>query len=352
MLERDVGPGEFSAWLWGEKRIPAVTVRHLEKGLKTTKAAVVVWSHRGKGAEVLGPKDQLTSLRPCPLHVGVWEGHVYRLVLDDPWKDRFSGAREGAVDPCLHVAVEHCVRTRRLFRRIAEAAEEGKGEEKSDGDTRTFVRCADMTEEILALSQSAGDQQTTRKRWRGVDDMADSKKTWHAPPGTALDELMLHLHLGGVACTDRPTSYSHWDSLSLPAHGIIIRTWCGASMGGLDPDLLECDKASRLIELYGTLGRKLVRGVMDFRILSEYSPSLLALLEVCWRGPIVGAEDASGTTYGPGDWQCDINKAHTAAMSMGNLPAFTHMDEVQTLDGHSIEDWTLYVVRSPPGRWW
>ncbi|CAN0002768.1 unnamed protein product [Ectocarpus sp. 13 AM-2016] len=96
--------------------------------------------------------------------------------------------------------------------------------------------------------------------------MVDSKKTWHAPPGTALDQLMLHLHLGGVACTGRLTSSSHWDSMSLAAHGIIIRTWCGASMGGLDPDLFEYDEDTHLIELHGALGRKLIRGVMDFRV--------------------------------------------------------------------------------------
>ena len=40
-----------------------------------------------------------------------------------------------------------------------------------------------------------------------------------------------------------------WDSLSLPAHGIIIRTWCSASMGGLDPDDFEPNQATRLIKV-------------------------------------------------------------------------------------------------------
>lgn len=66
-----------------------------------------------------------------------------------------------------------------------------------------------------------------------------------------------------------------------------------------DPGLLECDQATRLIELQNILGRKLYRGVMDFRVASQYNPSLLALLEVCWRGPIVEAEDASGVSFGP-----------------------------------------------------
>ncbi|CAB1105891.1 unnamed protein product [Ectocarpus sp. CCAP 1310/34] len=139
---------------------------------------------------------------------------------------------------------------------------------------------------------------------------------------------------------------SRWDSLSLPAHGLIVRTWCSASMGGLDPDDFEPDQATRLIELHNTLGLKFCRGVLDFRVSSQYSKSLLALLEVCWRGPIVGAEDASGSSYGREDWQCDINGAHTAAlMNMETVPVFGHMDEVEEFDGHNIEDWTLYIIK-------
>lgn len=107
---------------------------------------------------------------------------------------------------------------------------------------------------------------------------------------------MLHLHLDGVSRRVRLTNYSRLDSLSLPAHGTTVRTWCDASIGGLDPNLLECDQATRPIELQNILGRKLYRGVMDFRVASQYSPSFLALLEVCWRGPIVGAEDAHAFT--------------------------------------------------------
>ncbi|CAM9528427.1 unnamed protein product, partial [Laminaria digitata] len=85
---------------------------------------------------------------------------------------------------------------------------------------------------------------------------------------------------------------------------------------------------------------------MDFRVSSQYSQSLLALLEVCWRGPIVGAEYASGTSYGREYWQCDVNGAHTAAlMNMDTVPAFGHVDEVEEFDGHEIEDWTLYITR-------
>lgn len=81
LRERDIGSVEFSTWLSGEIRTPAVTARHLEKWLKTTKAAAMAWPHRGSGAEILDPDDEMMTLHPRAPHVGVREGHVYRLVL-------------------------------------------------------------------------------------------------------------------------------------------------------------------------------------------------------------------------------------------------------------------------------
>ncbi|CAB1110488.1 unnamed protein product [Ectocarpus sp. CCAP 1310/34] len=336
MLERGVGSTEFSARFSGEECIPAVTVRHLEKWLKTTKVSVVVWLHRGSGAEVVGAKGQTTSLRPRS-SASRRGSRGPRVPLGTRWPlvgslHRRSRRSRRSISGCGGRALRACARGV-SFAVLPRRPKRGKGEEKSDGDTRTFGRCADMAEAILSSSQMETDQQTARKRRRGTDDKADSKKNWYAPPGTALDELMLHLHLGGVTCTGKLTSYSHWDSLSLPVHDIIIRTWCGARMGGLDPDVLECDEATRLIELHGTLGRKLIRGVMDFRVSSEYSPSLLVLLE--------GTGSATSTAR---------NGTHTVAMlSMDDLPAYTHTDEVQAFDGHDIEDRTLYVVRLEAG---
>eukprot|EP00903_Cladosiphon_okamuranus_P012054 g11318.t1 len=117
-------------------------------------------------------------------------------------------------------------------------------------------------------------------------------------------------------------------------------------MGGLDPDGFDSDQATRLIELHNALGIKFYRGVLDCRESSQYSESLLVLLEVCWRGPIVGVEDARGRFYGREDWQCNINGAHTAAqMNMETVPVFGHRDEVEEFDGHNIEDWTLYIIK-------
>ncbi|CAM9189604.1 unnamed protein product [Pylaiella littoralis] len=323
LLERDIGEVEFNTWVSGDAEPPALTLLHLEKWLHMTNASVVVWSHRGTGANILGPSDGKTNLQPPTLHVGVREGHVYRLVLEGPWGDRFGSS--------LDVAIDHSVRTYRKFRRISEMTEEEQEPDTTGFGTKTFSCVADIVSDIMAINQTGGDhnRQPVKKRKHGRK-VAESK-TWYAPPGTALDELMLHLHLAGVSCK---------------AHGVVIRTWCSASMGGLDPDDFEPDQATRLIELHNALGLKFHRGVLDFRVSSQYSQSLLALLEVCWRGPIVGAEDASGSSYGREDWQCDINGAHTAAlMNMETVPVFGHMDEVEEFDGHNIEDWTLYIIK-------
>ncbi|CBJ27580.1 hypothetical protein Esi_0075_0065 [Ectocarpus siliculosus] len=338
LLERDIGEEEFDTWVSGDTKPPPLTLRHLHKWLNTNKANVVVWSHRGTGADVAGPSDEKTNLRPPTLHVGVREGHVYRLVLVGPWRERFGSP--------IDVTIENGIRTHRRFRRIAETTEEEEEPDRTGCGTKTFSCVADIVSDILANNQTEEEdhhqEMAQKKRKR---EKASEPKTWYAPPGTALDELMLHLHLVGVSCSGRLSNYSHWDSLSLPAHGITIRTWCSASMGGLDPDEFEPDQATRLIELHNALGLKFYRGVLDFRVSSQYSQSLLALLEVCWRGPIVGAEDVSGSSYGREDWQCDINGAHTAAlMNMETVPVFGHMDEVEEFDGHDIEDWTLYII--------
>lgn len=53
-----------------------------------------------------------------------------------------------------------------------------------------------------------------------------------------------------------------------------------------------------------------------------------------------------GTSYGREDGQCDMGGARTAAlMSVGVLPVFGHIDEVEEFDGYGIEDLTLHVIR-------
>ncbi|CAB1101988.1 unnamed protein product [Ectocarpus sp. CCAP 1310/34] len=307
LLGRDVGSEEFDTWLAGVNEPPPLTLRNLEQWLSMTKANVVVWSHRGSGDNVLGPVDEKTNLRPPALHVGVREGHVYRLEVDGPRRDRFGSS--------LDVAIENSVRTQRRFRRIAEAVEEEEEPDTTGCGSRTFLRATDIEKEIMSMSRldKDHDPQSAQKRKRGTD--ASAFTTWYSPPGTALDELMLHLHIRGISCRGKLTNYRHWDSLTLPSHGITIRTWCPASVGGLDPNDFRPCEATRLIELQNALAS-------PSSPLSRYA-----------GGPIVGAEQASGTSYGPEDWQCDINGAHTAALlSMHTVSVFAHMDEVQEID--------------------
>lgn len=120
--------------------------------------------------------------------------------------------------------------------------------------------------------------------------------TCYVPPGTALDVLMLYLHLGGVSCRGRRSNYSHWYSLSLPADGNTTRTWCGANMSRLDPDLLKRDQATSLIELQNTLSRKLYRGVIDFRVASQSIPPCAV------RGVLEGAHRRGRRPVGDMSW--------------------------------------------------
>jgi hypothetical protein len=59
----------------------------------------------------------------------------------------------------------------------------------------------------------------------------------------------------------------------------------------------------------------------------------------------VGAENPAGTFYTEHDWQCDINAAHPAAMlTLTEVPAFGHFDEVEVYDEHPIEAHTMYII--------
>jgi hypothetical protein len=59
----------------------------------------------------------------------------------------------------------------------------------------------------------------------------------------------------------------------------------------------------------------------------------------------VGAENRADTSYTEHDWQCDINAAHPAAMlTLTEVPAFGHFDEVEVYDEHPIEAHTMYII--------
>lgn len=171
------------------------------------------------------------------------------LLLEGAWRDPFGSP--------LDMAIEQGVRTQRRFRRIAETIEEKEEPHTTTGcGSKTFLCVADIVKEIMGTNQSGGDHQqaakTEAKAWKKYIRIEGVVRD--APPGMAIDELILHLHLGGVSCRSGLTNYSHWDSPSLPAHGATIRIWCSASMGGLHPNEFEPDQAAWLIELHNALG--------------------------------------------------------------------------------------------------
>ncbi|CAB1099457.1 unnamed protein product [Ectocarpus sp. CCAP 1310/34] len=244
LLERDIGEVEFDRWVRRYAKPPALTLRHLEKWLKMTKAHVVVWSHRVPAPTFSDPLEAKRNSDHPHYTSGFGRDTCNGWNSWGPWMDRFGSS--------VDVAIENGIRTHR----------------RSVGLPRQSKRM------------------TKRAAW---------------------------------GAEERPTRAS--------------------------PTLAQ-DVATRLIELHNALGLKFYRGVLNIRVSSQYSQSLLALLEVCWRGPIVGAEDARGSSYRREDWRCDINGAHTAAlMSMEMVPVFGHMDEVEEFDSHNIEDWTLFVIK-------
>ena len=122
-----------------------------------TKANVVMWSHKGSGDNAFGPVDETANLRPPALHVGVREGHVYRLEVGGPWRDRFGSS--------LDVAIGHSVRTQRRFRRIAEAVKE-KEEPNTTGCGKKIMPMSRLNEDHAAVGAEA---EATSRRIRTHD---------------------------------------------------------------------------------------------------------------------------------------------------------------------------------------
>jgi hypothetical protein len=92
-------------------------------------------------------------------------------------------------------------------------------------------------------------------------------------------------------------------------------------MGGLHPDDITPEQSWQLTRVFGHSLARLSSAVLNFRVASQYSPSLQAVLERFCRGPVVGAECREGPHYDAFDMQCDINAAHPAAMvAMTTVP--------------------------------
>ena len=184
LLERDVGKNEFGIRLPGALEPPALTLRHIETWLNTTKVGVIVWSYRGTGADGFEPADEKTTLPPTRVLVGVREGHVYWLMLDGLWSDLFGSS--------LNVAIKHTAPVHRRFRCIAETTEAKEELDGTDCESQSFLCFDYIVSAILAINVSGeGHQQETHKQTRGkkssvsqdlIRATGDGSRRTHAPP--------------------------------------------------------------------------------------------------------------------------------------------------------------------------
>jgi hypothetical protein len=294
---------------------------------------VVVWEHHGRGAIRIGPAvADKTQLRPRILHIGVREGHVYRLMIDGPWTVRF----DSEADDTIEFALQHGIPTRKCYRCIGDAVEEGNTHTAED-DLSLF----DTPNEIADALEARQQQLTAPKLVK-----AAGAQVWFYGGDQGLRYLALQLHARGITCEATLSTYTTWKQLRFPALKVSVRCWSSTAMGGLHPDDLSDDSvAAKLSILFEQKLYKLKKQALDFRVVSQYSPSVQSVLERFWRGPIVGAESAVGVGYTKHDWQCDINGAHPAAMlAMTEIPAFGHFDRVQEYDQHPIEAHSMYIV--------
>ena len=114
----------------------------------------------------------------------------------------------------------------------------------------------------------------------------------------ALDELMLHLHVGGISCRGRiPTTAigtrCHRQPAASPSEPGAPRA------GGLYSDEFEPAQGMRLVELQNALGLTLFLGPMDFQVSRQHRQSVLSLFAVCWRRANTGSVASTGPTRRP-----------------------------------------------------
>lgn len=348
LLQEDVSHGTFQQWLDGTEQLPLVTVDQLKPWLKLTGAQITVWEHRGKGAWRMGAAEpNKTQLRPRALHLGVREGCGYRLLLDGPWQVRFDGKdSEDAETAC---AVDHGISTTRCYRHMAGTVAAGTVDSEAAAAVRVFETVSAVAEALIALQQTT-ESSGCNKHGRAETDPLTQ---WFYATSDGLRYLATQLHFRGITCEARLSSFSNWTMLKFPGLGVCIRTWCQASMGGLHPEDITAEQAAQLTQCFNDNFTRLSASVLNFRVASQYSPSLQRLFECFCRGPIVGAENPApaGTAYDAFDMQCDINAAHPAAMllELRTVPCFGHFDDVQVYDGHTVEPHSLYLVELFPG---
>ena len=344
LLQQDVSADTFQQWSDSTQQPPLVTVDQLKPWLKQTGAQVTIWEHRGKGLRRIGAADaDKSKLRPTTLHLGVRGGCGYRLLLEGPWQLRF-GSTTDSVDAATEFAVDHGIPTTKCYRHMAATVLDDKDNAQTDGvpAVRVFETVSAVAEALIEVQECRSESEQTRS----CKKKAGPFEQWFYASSDGLRYLATQLHFRGITCEARLSSFSSWTMLKFPGLGVSIRTWCQASMGGLHPEDITAEQASQLTQCFNEHFTRLSASVLNFRVASQYSPSLQRLLECFCRGPIVGAENSEGTAYDAFDMQCDINAAHPAAMlqELRTVPCFGYFDDVQVCDGHAIEPHSLYLV--------
>jgi hypothetical protein len=344
MLGKDVSHDRFQQWLTGTTVPPSLTVDQLHPWLKASGAQIVLWEHHGQGAKVIGAATATDGqFRPRVLHLGQREGSYYKLLIDCPWQVKF-GSGYDCTDEATTFALEHGIPTKKCYRHMLES---------STGLAPGAVDLVNVdTDDNCQVFELVADiERALKKRQRYLVDHRrkvkahDSAVTWFYSGCSGLHYLATQLHFRGITCEAKLSSFTNWTLLKIPGLSVTIRSWCHASMGGLHPEDITPEQSWQLTRVFGYSLARLSSAVLNFRVASQYSPSLQAVLERFCRGPVVGAECRQGTEYDAFDMQCDINAAHPAAMlAMTTVPVFGHFDEVQVYDGHAIEENNLYIV--------
>jgi hypothetical protein len=344
MLGKDVSHERFQQWLAGTKLPPVVNADQLRPWLQAAGVQIVLWEHHGQGARIIGAATADTAvLRPRVLHLGQREGSYYQLLIDGPWQVKFGSSDDGT-DEATTFALEHGIPTKKCYRHMLESSSglAPGAVELADADTEDNCQVFELVEDI---ERALKKRQQYLLDHRRTAKAKDSALTWFYSGCSGLHYLATQLHFRGITCEAKLSSFTNWTLLKIPGLSVTIRSWCQASMGGLHPDDITPEQSWQLTQVFGHSLARLSSAVLNFRVASQYSPSLQAVLERFCRGPVVGAECREGTQYDAFDMQCDINAAHPAAMlAMTTVPVFGHFDEVQVYDGHRIEQNNLYII--------
>ncbi|KAG5185655.1 hypothetical protein JKP88DRAFT_311408 [Tribonema minus] len=351
LLGTDISHETFQRWLSRAEAPPALSVQQMTHWLSLTQAQVVLWEHRGNGACVFGAAADAANkslLRPRALHIGVREGHAYRLLVDGPWTDRFGHSEEVMLAAATDFALEHGVRSQKRFRNMATSEDMQSSESPSSPQCADELTATNPEGHVLdtigdALHQLRSRQQFVQECEEQKLPVEDTVWFWAGEDG--LRYLAIELHHRGFSGEARLSTFSTWTLLKFPALHVVIKSWWTGSLCGLHPEDITGAQAFQLSCAFETALSKLRRQMQHFKVISQYSPSLLRVLESHWRGPVVGAEDPQGVQYTPHDIQVDINSAHLAAMlAMHEIPVFGYFDDVQTYNGHNIKPENMYIV--------